>query len=245
MEEIRWWTWLLLVSALVALVLLISGPLGYKYDILPLGQAIRSTVVALVVAICVLLVGAILLYLMIKQGLDTNRNYILVAVALCLIPAIVMGLQVQSAVSVPPIHDISTDTHNPPIFHRIVELRRGASNPLTYGSEDMPYDQLVKHQRESYPRVKSLQSDLGISAALDRAEQLLKDQDIEVVNRNDAKGIVEGTATTFWFGFKDDLVVRVQPSNGGSLIDIRSVSRVGKSDLGANARRIERILSTF
>ena len=59
------------------------------------------------------------------------------------------------------------------------------------------------------------------------------------------EGRVEATATTFWFGFKDDVVVRVREYETGSKIDVRSVSRVGASDLGANAARIERFLNAF
>lgn len=245
MEEIKWWTWLLLVCAVVSIVLLISGPLGYKYEALPLGQAMSSTVAATVVAVCVLLAGIVMLFLIKGQGLDANRNYLIVAVGLSLVPSLMMGVQIQKAFSVPPIHDISTDTSNPPVFYKIVELRQGAANPLSYGSEAMPQEQLIKHQTLSYPQVKTLHVDLGIGASLDRVEAVMRDQGIEIVYRDDAKGIIEATDTTFWFGFKDDLVVRVQPSNGGSLIDLRSVSRVGRSDLGTNARRIEGILSAF
>jgi uncharacterized protein (DUF1499 family) len=60
-----------------------------------------------------------------------------------------------------------------------------------------------------------------------------------VVAADPAAGRIEATATTFWFGFVDDVVVRVRPAaGGGSRIDVRSVSRVGKSDVGANAKRI-------
>ena len=53
---------------------------------------------------------------------------------------------------------------------------------------------------------------------------------------------IEAVATTFWFGFKDDIVVRIRPAPGGSRIDVRSVSRVGRSDLGTNAKRIRAFL---
>ena len=54
--------------------------------------------------------------------------------------------------------------------------------------------------------------------------------------------MIEATDTTFWFGFKDDVAIRVRPDDGGSVIDVRSVSRVGRSDLGTNARRILQFL---
>jgi uncharacterized protein (DUF1499 family) len=65
----------------------------------------------------------------------------------------------------------------------------------------------------------------------------------EIVAAEPAGGRIEATATTFWFGFKDDVVVRVTPADGGSRIDVRSVSRVGRSDVGTNAKRIETYLA--
>ncbi len=59
------------------------------------------------------------------------------------------------------------------------------------------------------------------------------------------EGRIEAVDTTFWFGFKDDIVIRVQPENAGSRIDLRSVSRVGKGDLGANAKRISMFVEAF
>ncbi|HQX74726.1 MAG TPA: DUF1499 domain-containing protein, partial [Thermoflexales bacterium] len=60
-----------------------------------------------------------------------------------------------------------------------------------------------------------------------------------------ARGMLEASETTFWFGFTDDIVIRVRPHHEGSRIDLRSVSRVGRGDLGANARRILRFSTVF
>ena len=95
----------------------------------------------------------------------------------------------------------------------------------------------------AYPVVKTLRSDLPTDAALDRAEAVLVELGLEIIGRD--VGRVEATATTFWFGFKDDVVVRVRNADGGSLVDVRSVSRVGVSDLGANAARISSFLTSF
>ena len=97
----------------------------------------------------------------------------------------------------------------------------------------------------AYPELKTLQSDLGVAAAVDRAASVLKDQGLEIVNTDRGNGIVEATATTFWFGFKDDVVVRIRPSGNGSKIDVRSVSRVGQSVIGVNAARIMKFASAF
>jgi uncharacterized protein (DUF1499 family) len=65
----------------------------------------------------------------------------------------------------------------------------------------------------------------------------------EIVASEPHEGRIEATATTLWFGFKDDVVVRITPVPGGSRIDVRSVSRVGRSDVGANAERIAAYLT--
>ena len=97
----------------------------------------------------------------------------------------------------------------------------------------------------AYPGLKTLQSDLSVGEAVDRAVEVLTNQGIEIVNSDKDSGIVEATATTFWFGFKDDVVVRVRSDGDGSKIDVRSVSRVGQSDVGANAARIMKFLEAF
>jgi uncharacterized protein (DUF1499 family) len=67
-----------------------------------------------------------------------------------------------------------------------------------------------------------------------------------IVEGNPSERRIEAVATTRWFGFKDDVVIRISPAeNGGSVLDIRSVSRVGSSDLGTNARRIRTFLKAF
>ena len=98
---------------------------------------------------------------------------------------------------------------------------------------------------EAYPDLKPIESDLSVAYAVDRTEATLQAMGLEIVAVDKDAGLVEATATTFWFGFKDDLVVRVQPTHTGSKIDVRSVSRVGQSDLGANGARIAKFLQAF
>ena len=76
-------------------------------------------------------------------------------------------------------------------------------------------------------------------------EPILGDQGLDIVAVNAEKGLVEATETSFWFGFKNDVVVRVTALENGSRIDVRSVSRIGISDIGTNADRIERFLQAF
>jgi uncharacterized protein (DUF1499 family) len=76
----------------------------------------------------------------------------------------------------------------------------------------------------------------------DRAVSAARKLGWHVVAAAPAEGRLEATDTTRWFGFKDDVVVRIAPAADGSRVDVRSVSRVGRSDLGTNARRIRAFL---
>jgi len=88
-------------------------------------------------------------------------------------------------------------------------------------------------------------SDLSIAEAVAKSAAILAEQGHEVVNTDPASGIVEATATTFWFGFKDDVVVRASKDGDSTKVDVRSVSRVGQSDIGANAARIQKFIDAL
>lgn len=166
-----------------------------------------------------------------------------------MIPAIV-GLVIGSGVlgltlkwkknlsSVPYIHDITTDTENPPLFVAVLPLRAGADNSAEYGGPS-----LARQQKQGYPDLKPGFVSLPPVAAFSEALQAAKDMNWEIVAAEPASLRIEATDTTLWFGFKDDVVVRISPDQTGSRIDVRSVSRVGKSDVGTNARRISAFLT--
>lgn len=245
MEETRWWTWLLLVSAVIAVILLMVAPLGYKYNVAPLQPSLMSLAVSFLAAILIFLACLVLVFVAQKNGLPANRNLLLLAMGISLVPMIVMGPQIQAARSVPPIHDITTDTFNPPQFDEIAEIRQYAPNDLAYGDKQHTPEELAEKQQQAYPDIKPLKTDLSVGEAVIQAQAVLERQGLDVINVNQGQGIVEATDTSFWFGFKDDLVVRVRPENSGSVVDVRSVSRVGQSDIGVNAARIETFLEGF
>ena len=143
----------------------------------------------------------------------------------------------QRADTVPPIHDITTDLADPPAFEAILPLRRDAPNPSEYGG-----DSIATQQREGYPDLGPMTLDAPPDAAFLRALEAARDMGWEIVESDPERGRIEATATTLWFGFQDDVVVRVRPAPEGSRVDVRSVSRVGRSDVGTNARRIREYL---
>lgn len=245
MESIRWWTALLLVCGIISVVLLVAAPLGYKYHVFALSPSFVSLLIALVTAILVLLGSIVMVFVAMNQGLPANRNLLVVALILSLVPVAFMVPQMIKGRSAAPIHDISTDTANPPTFDKIVGMRKDALNSLKYGAGKASLEDYIALQQKAYPNVKSLHTNLSVADAVVHAKDILAAQGLDVVNVDAANGVVEAVATSFWFGFKDDVVVRVTPADQGSTVDMRSVSRVGISDLGVNAARIRKFLKAF
>jgi uncharacterized protein (DUF1499 family) len=168
-----------------------------------------------------------------RRGLVMAACGLMIALVVSGIPWSLQGL----AGRVPAIHDITTDPDDPPRFVELLSLRKKAANGAEYGGPE-----IAAKQRAAYPDIAPLELPLLPAEAFRAALSAARGLDWQVVAADERSGRIEATATTFWFGFKDDLAVRVVPTPGGSRIDVRSVSRVGKSDLGANARRIRAFL---
>jgi uncharacterized protein (DUF1499 family) len=145
----------------------------------------------------------------------------------------------RTASSVPPIHDVSTDTTNPPTFVAVAPRRAGASNPLAYSPD------VARQQEQHYPDIQPMMLDLPLSSAFDRALETMRKAGWDIVAADKTNGRIEATDTTPWFGFKDDIVVRLTPENGRTKVDVRSASRIGGSDVGTNARRIRHYLDSL
>ncbi|MEO0551082.1 MAG: DUF1499 domain-containing protein [Pseudomonadota bacterium] len=148
--------------------------------------------------------------------------------------------------TVPAIHDITTNRADPPMFTaKIMSLRQMEdANPADYvgkikpGRDGAP-DRLVSDlQAEAYPDIVPIETDLTPDAAFRQAVGAASEFGWAIVNLDEAAGLIEATDTTFWYGFKDDVIIRIRPSGAGSVIDVRSLSRVGGSDFGKNADRI-------
>jgi uncharacterized protein (DUF1499 family) len=137
----------------------------------------------------------------------------------------------------PGIHDITTDTQNPPAFVSIAPLRAEAPNPVEYAG-----DSVAQVQRQAYPDIQPLLMAMPVDSAFSLAVRAVNDMGWELVDQDRRQGRIEATATTPWMGFKDDVVVRVSSASGIARVDVRSKSRVGRGDVGANAKRIRQYL---
>lgn len=146
----------------------------------------------------------------------------------------------RTARGVPPIHDITTDTESPPQFVRLLPLRAAtnATNPPEYGGPEV-----AAYQKSAYPDIAPLALDLPPQRAFERALDAARGMGWDIVDANLSEGRIEAADRTFWFGFRDDVVIRVLPVGGGSRVDVRSKSRVGGGDAGTNAKRVREYLA--
>ncbi|MCP3999518.1 MAG: DUF1499 domain-containing protein [Gammaproteobacteria bacterium] len=132
-----------------------------------------------------------------------------------------------------PIHDISTDTQNPPAFRLVATLRGTSDNPIDYLD-----DGTAELQAQAYPDIKTIILSQPPEAVFSAALAAAKNMGWEIVASVPAEGHIEATATTPFVAFKDDVVIRVRAGQAGTLVDVRSKSRIGKGDMGVNAARI-------
>ncbi len=217
-----------LASIVGFLMVVLPGPL-YQFAGVSLGTAFTSLRFGVYVggAALILIVLNVLLN---RKNIQWGSTLVYAVLALV---AVAMPVSMMSKAStVPPIHDITTDVTNPPAFVAVAPLREGAPNPITYEGGEV-----TKQQLEAYPEIKTQLLPQNLEAVLSAAENA-----IVALGWERAQGALpntlEATDTTLWFGFKDDVVIRLTPKNNNTLVDVRSKSRVGKSDLGKNAQRI-------
>ncbi len=147
---------------------------------------------------------------------------------------------IVKAKNAPMIHEITTDIGDPPLFATIGPIRYGATNSAEY--DVLHGDRLV--QIDNYRDIKTLILDMKKSKAAGIVFDVAKTKNWDIVYSNKQEGIIEAVATTFWFGFKDDVSVRVRMfGQNRTTVDMRSLSRVGKGDAGKNADRIREFLA--
>lgn len=139
----------------------------------------------------------------------------------------------------PAIHDITTDLDDPPHFSAADQRRGPDANSLAIRQETLDM------QRAAYPDLATLRSDLPIDDAWDRARRVAAELGWEIYHEDRAAGVIEAVDTTAIMAFRDDVVIRVRSNARGTLVDLRSVSRVGVGDLGANAARIRAFQRAF
>ena len=227
---------LVIASALV----LLAAPLGYRLDVLSLRLALQTFLRwGVYLAIGAAVVSLVGLIITLTRPKEARRGLLLPAISLVVALAVVAipGRFLMGS-SAPPIHDITTDPQDPPQYVAVLPLRTDAPNTTEYGGE-----RVAAQQRDAYPDLQPAFLNVPPPQAFERALAAVNEMGWALVDANAAAGRIEATDTTLWFGFKDDVVIRVRPTAGGSRVDVRSLSRVGVGDAGTNAKRVRAYLA--
>ncbi|MTI87785.1 MAG: DUF1499 domain-containing protein [Balneolaceae bacterium] len=233
--------WSAILSLAGALAVILSG-YGYQWGWWGLGVGFRILIPY--GTILAVLGGAtsIIVYLRMKSKVTTKSSYAFIGLAVALLAASNFGywfMEVKKGY--PPIHDISTDTVNPPEFKAIVPLRADAPNPAEYPREE----DVSAAQEAFYGNIETHHTSHSYNQAYNRALETAREMPWQIVSESREEGCIEAYHKLPWFGFIDDIVIRLDTTEDGAKVDMRSKSRVGRSDLGVNAKRIHQYFEEY
>jgi len=227
----------LAVGVVAAALILAGGPL-YRFGGLDLKTAMLTLPTY---GIYAAMAAGVLAIIWVVVALVTRSSAGLVAVIVAVVVAAGAAYfpisMVVTARALPEIHDITTDTGNPPQWVALLEERKAATNGANYDPA------AAAEQQKGYPEIQTFNSPAQAAELFEKAKKVATDMGWQIVAAEPAEGRIEATDTTMWFGFKDDVVIRIVADGSGSKLDIRSMSRIGKSDLGKNAMRIRDFLT--
>ena len=222
------------VAAFALAVLGVAGPL-YRLGVsLPTAYEIMRWAEYIGLAASLMAIGAAFYTYRGRRWTGTLVSVLALILGLTAV-AIPLAWQ-RRAQRLPSIHDITTDLDNPPAFQSILAKRADAPNKL----DRTP--QLSLLQREGYPDLAPVTLSTAPAATFDRALAVAQSHGWEIVTADKSSGRIEASDTTRWFGFTDDIVVRLTPWGTGTRVDVRSTARTGAGDLGRNASRIRTFL---
>ncbi len=232
---------LVMAVCVAAFVMLIASGPGTRLGIWPWGTGLSLVKWAAYTGMAGA-VGAVALLVLLVMPRWRQRPWVpLVALCFALVAFVPPLILLENAKKTANIHDVTTDPFDPPVFNALLPVRKQSPNGADYGGVEV-----AKVQQKAYPDIKSLVVKTPPAETVQKAIDAARGRGWEIVSTDTPTGRVEATDTTTWFGFKDDIVVRVRPeATGGSRVDVRSVSRVGGGDVGANAKRIREFLKAM
>jgi len=216
--------------AIASLALLLAGLAGGQLGVGPF-VAMLAITAATLIAIIAGITGAIGLLRSGGSGGGSPAGLVWLAVLLGV--AGIANTAARMGAGGAPIHDISTDTADPPAFVAVAKLRGPNDNPAEYSGAEA-----AAQQAAAYPDLETLVLPDPYSRVFATALEVAEGMGWEIVASDVGEGRIEATATTPFVGFKDDIVIRVRDRSPQSLVDVRSKSRLGMGDMGVNANRI-------
>ena len=243
-KRLTWTAAILSFGAVAAALIAAMGSAQGLWHFSPAFTVLRYAFFAAAAGGLIAILGAFVAWRAGPRLILTN----LLALAVALGFVLYLGLQGRTARSVPPIHDITTNLEDPPQFQAL-ELREDNLERIPDMDRPelaaMPPEERWKAiHREAYGDIATVRVPMDVAGTVRRAEELARERGWDIAHADPQGGRMEATDTTFFFRFKDDVVLRARPAPGGSgtLVDMRSVSRVGVSDVGVNAERVRSFL---
>lgn len=203
---------------------------------------------ALFAAAAGILLALIALFLARRGARPAVRWTALIGLLVGLAFVLYLGNQVRMARSVPAIHDATTNLDDYPRFYRLTVRRDNLDNVPTMDRPDLermaPRQRWAQIHREHYGDLRTLHVPWTVPETIQRAEALARERGWDIATSDPRAGILEAVDTSAFFRFKDNVLVRARPApQGGTHVDMRSISRVGGSDIGVNAKRIRAFLA--
>src|SRR5713101_5109668 len=223
------------VASILAVIVVRSGLLEIKPALATFAGALAIAGIALLVAMAAFIV----IWMEGLAGMGAALSAMAISLALLAYPAY-FGLK---AYRLPWIYDITTDPIDPPRYEALARLRVRDANPITYAGL-----YAAEQQRAAYPDIGPLGTNATAQAAYDAALAVVNKRKWRVVDARTPQagrreGRIEAVARTAIMGFRDDVVVRIRAEPDGARIDVRSSSRYGSFDFGANAARIRSLIN--
>jgi uncharacterized protein (DUF1499 family) len=228
-----------------ALCLLAVAPFGWRLGWWHYGFGLYRLMPAS--AVLAVIAAALSILTVVQRWAELRPRALAMLAAAVALSAVLIYVPLQysrTRSSLPAIHDISTDMAHPPVFKAVLPARaaEGANSLEARGAE------LARMQMSAYPDMRPLLTGLPLAAAFNEALNVAKSMPgwtIATAGIAADAGYIEASQSSRWFRFIDDVVIRITPCEGGSRIDMRSVSRHGHSDYGVNAARIRAYLSAL
>ena len=225
-------TTLALVTAIATVIILLMATMGFRMEWWGYSGSLTVLRVAVSVGIIAMLLAVIGIF---NSWTGRRRPGLARGVIALLIvaPTLVTPLYWSySKSTLPPIQDISTDLESPPEFW---------DSPT---SRIYPGEAVAKQQREAFPDIQPLFLSSPMTPLFDQILTLVRERGWMLVAAERDEGRIEATVTTFWYGFKDDVVFRLTQLDAEVRVDMRSTSRFGSGgDGGSNAQRIRAFLA--
>lgn len=223
--------------AIFALIVFPVATAAARFDVWHFRNSFLLFALATLVAFVVLVLSVLKL----SRAVENESKPLIIAIVLAALPLGYMGLNIVKANQYPFIHDITTDFEAPPQFVAAATLRGEGDHPIAYDGNEV-----AALQQAGYPDLAPLLLSRDVKSVYSMAKAAMIENGWEVTTDQSSElpYILEAVDTTPLMGFKDDIVIRIQSAGDNQTrVDARSKSRVGKSDLGKNAQRIQSLFS--